>query len=262
MRTDDAATPADPETTNPIPTMPAINDRHRDPTLRDRTWQPDRAAGRPAPRVSLTGTLLLAVLAAGCGGSLTAGGFAEIELVVSGDAPGASPSIRGPAVTAAALRQGITPLTAHDDVDDDLEGEIELEFLLYLVRPDGSEERLSEDGVTVEVDLAGELEVDAFRTRVPAETYTALRIVFTEIEVEIDKGVVIDGIPVTGPIDIELDDDELVEVIRPLQLSPQDGDRVELLLDINSRIWLQAIDPNLRTVAESVFAEAITVVAR
>lgn len=267
----------------------------------------------------------------GCGGSLTAGGFAEVDVAVSGDAPGGGASAISPRPRAAlqglpdggALHPGPTPWgpvavvsdgitrrlgaalrgptagvspgaqaaspgftvtlpphprpepdappagstsvstppTLRDD-DDAPEGEIELEFRLYLVRADGSEEPLAPTDLEVEVDLSGQLEVDAVRSSVPADSYTGLRIVFTEIEVEIDRGVIIDGVPVLGRIDVELEDDQRLEVLRPLDLRLEDGDRVELLVDINAGVWLQAIDPELRNVAEQVFGQAITVVVR
>lgn len=221
------------------------------------------AASLRVASLRLASILATAVLA-GCGGSLTAGGFAEVDVAVSGDAPGnargAPPGGSSGGLALSTAGEGaIPPITTFDDGP---EGEIELEFRLFLVRPDGTEEPLSRNEIEVEVDLSGDIEVDAIRATVAAGRYSALRIVFSEIEVEIDRGVVIGGVPVQGRIDIELEDDELVEVVRPLDLRLQDGDRVELLVDINAGIWLQAIDPSLRRVAERVFAEAISVAVR
>jgi len=231
-----------------------------------------RRAVLPGPwSVLLTGLLLLWG-GWGCGGSLTAGGFAELEVVVTGDAGQAAAAVPGralggetrtPGHPGGGGEPGRTPrVTAFDDDDNGPEGEIELEFLLFLRRPDGSEFQITREEIEVEVDLGGSFEADALRTEIPAERFTALRIVFTEIEVEIESGVIINGVPLTGPIDVELGDDERIEVVRPLLLDPRDGDRVAILLDINAGSWLQSIDPDLRRLAERFFADAISVVVR
>ena len=51
-------------------------------------------------------------------------------------------------------------------------------------------------------------------------------------------------------------------VERPLSLTVQDGDLVELLIDLNTATWLAALDPDLRTVAETIVANAISIVIR
>jgi hypothetical protein len=54
----------------------------------------------------------------------------------------------------------------------------------------------------------------------------------------------------------------MIEVVRPLDLELRDGDRVGILLDMNAATWLRAMDPDLRRVAEQVFAEAFQVELR
>lgn len=204
-------------------------------------------------------SLAAAVLALpGCG-NLTAGGFGEAHVVVSGDAPDPAPL-----ATPSAPRFAVSPsLTDHEDEDDDFspEGEIEVEFRLYLERDDGASYPLSDDDLELQLDLEGDIEIDAVRTRIPTGTYRHLRIVFLEIEVQVDAGVVIDGTVVQGPIDIELEAPGL-DVLRSIDVTVRDGDVVELLLDLNAAVWLRAVDPTTHTVSPAAFAEAFSVVRR
>jgi len=224
--------------------------------------------GHPNPqkrpsRLSASGTAALAVLVsvglASCG-NLTAGGFGEARVVASGDARIADTgSVLFPSTGALPAPQR----TAHGDSDDDFhpEGEIELEFRLFLQHTDGRSVALSDQDLEIELDLDGSFEVDVVRARVPTGRYRALRVVFLEIEVQVDAGVVINGVPVAGPIDIEFEGPGL-EVTRTIDLTIRDGESVDLLLDLNAERWLRAIDPVTLTVSPTVFAEAFQVVVR
>lgn len=216
------------------------------------------SGARPGWLKGLPLSLAAAVLALpGCG-NLTAGGFGEAHVVVSGDAPDAAPL-----TTPAAQLLALSPSFTDHEHDDDFspEGEIELEFRLYLERDDGASYPLSDQDLEIELDLEGDIEIDAVRTRIPTGTYRHLRIVFLEIEVEVDAGVVIDGVPVSGPIDIELEAPGL-DVRRAIDVTVRDGDVVELLLDLNAAVWLRAVDPTTLTVSPAAFAEAFSVVRR
>lgn len=192
----------------------------------------------------------LLFLFTGCG-NLTAGGqTADVDVTVSGDAPdGAANAIRVPVGTA----PGRT-----DDDDDQPEGEIELEFTLALLRPDGTVLSLSDDEIQIELDVEGTREVEVVRRAVPAERYTHLRITFTEIEVEVEAGLVIDGVPLVGAVDVELEGGDLV-VDHELELTLAEGERLGILIDLNAALWLRAVDPDLRRVADEFVRSAISV---
>ena len=115
--------------------------------------------------------------------------------------------------------------------------------------------RLSDREIRVRVDVRGRQEADVVTQVVPATRYTALRIVFTEIEVEIESGLVVNGVTVTGPVDVELEDATL-EVVRAISVDVGEGARAELVVDLNTTAWLQNVDPDLKRVAEEVFAQA------
>lgn len=200
--------------------------------------------------------VLLLLAAAGCG-TLTMGGLAEAEVTVSGDAPDPG--------TAAANVPGLPPVGRQeeeddddDDDDDEAEGQLEADFFLYLVDEAGEAVSLSQDQVEVRLDLQGVQEANTGLTSVPARRYTALRAVFTDIEVEVDAGLIIGGDTITGAVDVDQEADS-IPVERVLSLDLMDGDRVELLLDLNAQTWLTQVDPTVQTVAQDFFTSAIEV---
>jgi len=209
----------------------------------------------PAGRAGETVLLALLVASGGCSGNLTAGGLTgEATVVVSGDAQDeqGAPSQHATALAGAPART---------TVSSDPEGEVEVEFLIFLESAGGDVVPLTDDEIRVRVDVRGRREADVASRTVPATVYTGLRIVFTEIKAEIDSGLVIDGQPVVGDIEVELENTTLT-VTRPLSLTIDDGERVELLVELNATDWLLAVDPDLRNVAETVFATALSVVVR
>lgn len=211
-------------------------------------------------RTHTAGTLLLAGgllasllgMVAGCGGNLTAGGLSgQADVAFSGDATGAGGSD---------ARTRLVRAAESSERDNDPEGEIKLEFLLFLEAADGSSVPLSDTLIEVELDVEGDIEADAVSRQVPATRYTGLRIVFEEIEVEIDAGLVIDGVPILGAVDVEIEGS--LPVVKPLDLEVEPDQRVALLVDLNAATWLEAVDPDTHVVDPTVFANAISVVVR
>lgn len=210
-------------------------------------------ASRDVRAAAWLGLVAAVAVTAGCG-NLTAGGFGEVGVSMSGDAPEGSNNAPLMAAYSASAPQSSSQR-------DDPEGEIEAEFTLALVTQDGGSVSLTSQPVRLELDVEGDVELDAVRTTVPAARYTALRVIFTDFEIEIDDGLIVGGVPVVGSVEVELEDGTL-PVERSLNLTVVDGDVIELLVDLNTAVWLQAVDPDLRTVAEAVVGDAITVVLR
>lgn len=221
-------------------------------------------------RLAFLTSLLLA--GAGCG-NLTVGGFGNATVVVSGDAAEPTPGLASASVIApvpSAAPRGVpaagsllaaTSAPALSSHDDEPEGEIEVDFVLYLVSETGGQTRLGQDDIEVRVDLQGRTEVDAVEEQVPVARYTELQIVFTKIQAEVDSGLIINGVPVTGEIRVEFDNLTLLVPV-PIDIDITAGSSVELVLDLNAPAWLQAVDPVTATVDPSVFASLITVVQR
>jgi hypothetical protein len=86
---------------------------------------------------------------------------------------------------------------------------------------------MSEDQIRIRVDVQGRQELDVAVQAVPATLYTQIRIIFTDIRVEVASGLIIDGVPVVGEVEVELKDVALV-VTRPLNLDIGDSETVKV----------------------------------
>lgn len=207
-------------------------------------------------RRAATLSLLGGLLSAGCG-NVTPGGVGAATVVVSGDHQPATPS---PSMAALALASPPAP-SSHGNQP---EGEIQAKFSLFLVSESGAVTRLGPEEIEVHVDLQGKAEGDAVRDQpVAATLYTELRIIFTDIKVEVEGGLVVNGVTILGEVRVELDDVALL-VTRPISLDvPPDGS-VVLVMDLNGPAWLEALDPTTTpyTIDESVFATLVDVVIR
>lgn len=222
-------------------------------------------------RIARSLLLLLSVPTLVACGNLTAGGIGEASVAMSGDAPDettapqptvvASPADESSGPTVSAEPWGEPLTTDHLDGDDDPEGELEAELSVFLVSAEGDLTALTGGDVRVRVDLQGVEEPEIGSRTVSATTYTTLRMVFTEIEVEVDAGLIIDGVPIVGPVDVDIEDANLT-VDRTIALEIADGERVDLLIDLNSEAWLQAVDPETLTVDAQIFADLVAVRVR
>jgi hypothetical protein len=213
---------------------------------------------RRLPFIVLAPALSFAMAACG---NVTVGGFSQVSVDVSGDAaePVPQPTLidGGPALSSPSPD---LPLAGVEEPEGP-EGEVEIDIRLALVSETGDLVRLGGDDVRIKLDLQGVDEAEAVSEIVPAGRYTALRISFTHIQVEVEGGLVIDGEEITGDLHIALEDPELV-VSRPLDVEAVEGSRVELLVDLNSAGWLAAVNPVTRTIDGSVFAGLIALVVR
>jgi len=230
--------------------------------------KPDIRKSGPGLRTFIGAALISG--AAACG-NLTAGGATgEALVVISGDAADVAPamtvasaSVMSPGSQAQSdgtqTPQASTP--ARGDDDGIPEGEVEAEFRIFLENETGELLSLTDTDIRVRVDLEGVRESEVADRVVPAARYTGFQIVFTEIEAEVDAGLIINGVPVIGAIEVELENISLT-VTKPLDLTIGDQDRVSLLIDLNAASWLQAVDPLTAVVDAQVFADLVTVVVR
>jgi len=209
---------------------------------------------RPALAALAAGWAWLA--ASGCG-NVTAGGFTEVRVDVSGDAQSPAPSPE-PSMQPAWPASGAPARSSHENQP---EGEIEVDFRLTLISARGGAFPLGDDDIRVKVELDGSNEAEAVSELVPADRYTELQVAFTHIQVEVRGGLVINGTPIVGEVRVELEDPSLL-VSRPLDLDAPDGSSVTMVVDLNTPAWLEALDPVTKTVDPAVFASLIDVVVR
>jgi hypothetical protein len=211
----------------------------------------------PNRYVGSTLSVLTALGVAACG-NVTAGGLTgEATVVVSGDADTLSLALRLPTPSLTPAASSVAPLLSPED---EAEGEVEVEFLAFIVTEAGGVLQLGNEEIRVRVDLRGRDEMDVIdRQLIPATRYTELRLVFTEISAEV-QNLVVNGVPVTE-VHVELEDLSLL-VTRPLDLDVTPGSLAELVVDLNTLAWLAAVDPTTGAVDETVFQSLVNVVVR
>lgn len=190
-------------------------------------------------------------------GNLTPGGLTgRVTLKLSGDADTLSAAQASLPFALAAPFRDSGPAGGAEEA----EGEIQVEFQAFLVSEAGGEVRLGRDHLQVQADVRGRTEADVVdRQMIPALRYTELRLVFTKVHAEVE-GLIVDGVPVPE-VDVELEHLSLL-VSRPIELTVEDGDSVELVVDLNALAWLAAVDPLTGTVDETVFGDLVHVVVR
>ena len=114
-------------------------------------------------------------------------------MTVAGDAPDA----QGTAPQRAVGLYPMSPFPAQQDVP---EGEVRADFFINLVEANGDEVSMSEDQILIRLDVQGRQELDVAVQTVPATLYTQIRIIFTDIRVEVESGLIINGVPVVGEV--------------------------------------------------------------
>jgi hypothetical protein len=204
--------------------------------------------------------IALALGVAACG-NVTAGGFSEVSVAVSGDSPDPAPqpAVLAPSVAGATAAPEPALPSSHET--EEAEGEVEIDFTLALLSESGEVVALGEDDIRIKLDLQGVEESEVVRELVPVARYTGVRMRFTHIKVEVSGGLVIDGVPIVGEVHVELEDPELV-VESAIDIEPTEGSTVEMVVDLNTPRWLAAVDPVTLTIDASVFAGLVDVVVR
>jgi hypothetical protein len=221
----------------------------------------DRSLRLARRLLTLAAGATLALTAAACG-NVTAGGFTEVRVDVSGNATDPSPlSTLLEAATAPSAATASDPLpSSHGDAEE-AEGEVEIDVRLALVSETGGVVPLGRDDIRIKLDLRGVNEAEAVSELVPSGRYTGLRMAFVHIQVEVEGGLIVGDQEITGTVSVHLEDPELV-LVRPIDIEAVEGGTVALLVDLNTPAWLAAVDPDTRTVDASVFAARIDVVVR
>ncbi|MSR22131.1 MAG: hypothetical protein EXR92_01090 [Gemmatimonadetes bacterium] len=98
------------------------------------------------------------------------------------------------------------------------------------------------------------------RTDLPAGSYTDARTRFTRVEVNVVRGLVVDGQPITGPVRvIERGVDEPLDLPHPVELAVNEGSLTSLFVELRAGTWLRRVDRTTRRVARAEIVEALSV---
>lgn len=229
-----------------------------------------RREGRDGAPGRAAGVLLLvaatAIWTLGCG-NLTAGGIGEASVAVSGDAEEADQTsapaqelttVSGVSGTTSTLRME-SPLSS---TSGSVQGQVSATLRVYLEAADGDRIPLVGLNEQAQVDIQGQNEADLGTTELDAGLYPRIRMVFTDVQADVRSGLVIDGVEVTGLIDVGGENLDSLVVERTVDVEIQGGQRVGLVVDLNSTAWLSAAQPALMTVATSIFRQTVSVQVR
>lgn len=193
---------------------------------------------------SLAAGILLAGTLTGCG-NLTAGGASEVEVVAASDEGGVF-STADSEVGAPSVAPQVNPIT----------GDLSLTLEVILVDEEGESVQLTPGFEDVEMDLAAGTRADVAVAEISPGEYETVVVRFTRVEA--DNVSLPGGASFPSHIVVDLSDGTL-EVERPVSLSLGDDDRVRLVVDLRSGIWILAADPSDGRVARGVLRNAVRV---
>lgn len=203
---------------------------------------PDARSFRPTSHGAL-GVLVLAclLLTGGCG-NVTSGGFGDVEVVLSSD------EVEGfqEAATGMLLAEaGLPPATSHGST---IQGTLTVRVRSFARRGFGDFVELTDGVQEVTVSLGDPEPIEIARRPMPAGSYDAVRTFFGRIEANVTGGLVIDGVPVTGTVRVDLGTDGALSVVTPTGFEVWENAPTVVAIEMQSGIWLRLVDAALRRV--------------
>lgn len=193
---------------------------------------------------SVAAGILLAATLTGCG-NLTAGGASEVEVVAASDEAGVFSTADSEAGAPSVAPQ-VDPIT----------GDLSLTLEVVLVDEEGGSVQLTPGFEDVEMDLAAGTRADVAVAEISPGEYETVVVRFTRVEA---NNVSLPG-SASFPSQVVVDlSDGTLEVERPVSLSLGDDDRVRLVVDLRSGIWILAADPSDGRVARGALRNVVRV---
>ena len=201
--------------------------------------------------------VLTPLAAAGCG-ELTAGGLADVETVVSGDAP----DEEGSAVASASHVTPVAPVASGDDgvlASSQTQGsrpvgDVFVTLEISIQSPDGEWIPLTDGLEEATVNISGTTEARLHEEQLEPGVYPAVRVRFTEVRAQIES-----GLPVSEEVRVDFGEEGSLTVEDPLELNVEAGDALEILVDMNTTQWLNAAGPALPVVAARHLRNAVEI---
>lgn len=233
--------------------------------------------------------LLVALAGAGCGGNLTAGGFSEVEVYVAGDdtpegavataggttsggttAGGATAgsTTAGGLVIGAPVRHAgpTTPSPAAPDAASLLasatviEGTVTATLRVEVMNDRREWTEVTAGPTTLTVPLVGNGPGSLLATRtLPPGRYVRSRITFQEVEADVVRGLLVDGLDLRGRVQVELAAASGLVVEEGLFLDLREGEAGRIVVALNSQLWLRLVNAVLRRVSATGFRQAVRV---
>ncbi len=146
----------------------------------------------------------------------------------------------------------------------ELEGLIDLHVHVVLTTPAGEEVMLTNGSILHLMRIEDPDSSFLVERRVQSVEYDRIQLVFTRVEVDVERGLLVGSppVPVLGRVEVPLTPPESVVAERQVDLNLPARRREILVIDLNAGTWLPAVQLPARTVPPATFENAVSVRVR
>ncbi len=202
----------------------------------------------------MTSMLAAALVLAACNGDATGtgGGDARMNVGVRGDDAPASQSLQS--------ADGGAPSFAQTSAA----GTIDFRARVYVQSSTSGWVELTNGAAgSGTVDASGRGSALAFASgRVAAGSYNRVRVVFEDVDANLNGGLQVSSGLLTGSVSVNLESDGQVVVEREISVSASSSAATQVIINLNADAWLNQANATTRTVSEASFRNAVVVTAQ
>ena len=193
------------------------------------------------PRVALAA--VLASLTGACG-NLTSGGFGDLEVIVATDSVPATASLSAPppALSLVPSRVG-----AQQQMVD---GTLTIRVQVFALTRSGASVEVTNGVQELVMPLSGSAPFVLVRKELPAGAYSAIRTVFASVVAQVEGGLVIDGVPIRGPVTVDLGSEGRIVVDTPIDLRIEEDIEARIKVDLHTTRWIRLLNQQRRVQSE------------
>jgi hypothetical protein len=184
---------------------------------------------------------LVAWLVGACG-DLTSGGFGDLEVIVATD------SVPATALTAPPVALAQLPTRVGSD-QQMVDGTLTLRIQVFAVARAGAVE-VTNGVQELVMPLSGSAPFLLVRKELPAGSYASIRTVFLSVVAQVEGGLIIDGVPIRGPVTVELGSEGRIVVDTPIDLRIADGLESRIRVDLHTTRWIRLLNAQRRVQPE------------
>jgi hypothetical protein len=189
-------------------------------------------------RRTCLGALFVGALVLGGCGNLTSGGLGDVEVIVAAD------SVPSGDFLAASAPQ-VPP--------EPIQGTLTVRVQVYVRRGPTRWIEVTDGVQEIEMPLAGGEPMTLAEKGIPAGPYAAVRTVFRRVEADVESGLQVDGVAVTGPVLVDLGAEERLAVDRSVELDVTEGVVSSIAVDLHATRWLRLLDRDRKQVRPEDF---------
>jgi hypothetical protein len=196
---------------------------------------------------------LAAVMAAlgGACGNLTSGGFGDLEVLVATDSVPAATLLAPPA----ALSMVPSRVGSQQQMVD---GTLTLGVQVFVLTGSGRTVEVTNGVQELVMPLSGSAPFVLARRELASGAYAAIRTVFVSVVAQVEGGLVVDGVPIRGPVTVDLGSDGRIVVDTPLDLRIEEDLETRIKVDLHTTRWIRLLN-NQRRVQSQDFQREVRV---